>query len=53
MVGHKILSRYDTYYGSILFRVENYKYGITAPIYQTKVGKYAFTTEEQATEFFD
>ena len=52
VIGHKVLSRNNTYYvGFILFHVENYKHYITAPIYQTKVGKYAFTTEEQATEF--
>jgi len=49
VVGHKVLSRYTCYDG-IHFRVKNCEYYIIAPIYQTKVGKYAFTTEEQATE---
>lgn len=53
VVGHKVLKRSDRFYGSgfCRFIVESYIYTIAAPIYQTKVGKYAFTTEEQATEF--
>lgn len=53
VVGHKVLIKSNLYCGSgfYRFRIEDYIYWVTAPAYQTKVGKYAFTTEEQATEF--
>ena len=53
VVGHKVLKRSDLFCSSGFYRfiVEDYIYFITAPIYQTRAGKYTFTTKEQATEF--